>query len=109
MWRGSMVRVPQPKDREITATRLLESSVRNTYDPQVDIDWDAPVAEGLGFLPDERVSLYGTELWDTLTPAQRTELAKHELGSTASVGLWTEIVLMQLLARYVENLDPRSP
>jgi hypothetical protein len=48
-------------------------------------------------------------LWDTLTPEQRTELAKHELGSTASVGLWTEIVLMQLLARYVENLDPRSP
>lgn len=104
-----MTRVLQPKDRDITATRLLESSVRNSFDPQLDIDWAAPVAEGKGYLPPERVSLYGTELWDTLTPAQRVELGKHELGSTASVGLWTEIVLMQLLARYAENLDPRSP
>ncbi len=104
-----MARVPQPKDREITATRLLESSVRNSYDPQLDIDWEAPIAEGLGYLPPERVSLYGTELWDGLTPEQRVELAKHEVGSTASVGLWTEIVLMQLLARYAESLDPRSP
>jgi hypothetical protein len=43
-----------------------------------------------------------------MTPEQRIELAKHEVGSTASVGLWTEIVLMQLLARYAEGLDPRS-
>jgi hypothetical protein len=104
-----MTRVLQPKDRDVTATRLLESSVRNSFDPQLDIDWAAPVAEGKSYLPPERVSLYGTELWDALTPAQRLELSKHELGSTASVGLWTEIVLMQLLARYAENLDPRSP
>jgi hypothetical protein len=98
----------RPKDREITATRLLESSVRNSYDPLLDIDWDAPVADGKTYLPPERVSLYGTELWDKLSPGQRVELAKHEVGSTASVGLWTEIVLMQLLARYAEGLDPRS-
>jgi hypothetical protein len=104
-----MTRVLQPKDRDVTAARLLESSVRNSFDPQLDIDWAAPVAEGKSYLPPERVSLYGTELWDALTPAQRLELSKHELGSTASVGLWTEIVLMQLLARYAENLDPRSP
>lgn len=104
-----MARVLQPKDREVTAARLLESSVRNSYDPQLDIDWDAPLAEGKGFLPPERVSLYGTELWDRMTPEQRVELAKHEIGSVASVGLWTEIVLMQLLARYAEGLDPRTP
>jgi hypothetical protein len=101
--------VLQPKDRDLTATRLLESSVRNSYDPQLDIDWDAPVDDQLGYLPPERISLYGTELWESLTPEQRIELGKHEVGSTASVGLWTEIVLMQLLARYAENLDPRSP
>jgi hypothetical protein len=104
-----MARALEPKDRDLTATRLLESSVRNSYDPLLDIDWDAPVDPDKGYLPPERVSLYGTELWERLTPAQRIELAKHEVGSTASVGLWTEIVLMQLLARYAENLDPRSP
>ena len=103
-----MARTLQPKDRDLTATRLLESSVRNSFDPQLDIDWDAPVEGDLGYLPPERVSLYGTELWERLSPEQRIELAKHEVGSTASVGLWTEIVLMQLLARYAENLDPRS-
>ena len=103
-----MGRVLEPKDREITATRLLESSVRNSFDPQLDIDWDAPVEGTLGYLPPERVSLYGTELWERLSPEQRVELAKHELGSIASVGLWTEIVLMQLLARYAEGLDPRT-
>jgi hypothetical protein len=104
-----MARTLQPKDRDLTATRLLESSVRNSYDPLLDIDWDAPVDPDKGYLPPERVSLYGTELWDALSAEQRIELAKHEVGSTASVGLWTEIVLMQLLARYAEGLDPRSP
>lgn len=104
-----MARVLQPKDRDVTAERLLDSSMRNSYDPDVDVDWDAPLVEGKGFLPEERVSLYGTALWDQLTAEQRLELAKHEIGSITSVGLWTEIVLMQLLARYAADLDPRSP
>lgn len=104
-----MARVPQPKDRDVTAKRLLDSSVRNSYQPDLDIDWDAPLVDGKGFLPEERVSLYGTDLWEGLTPEQRIELAKHEIGSITSVGLWTEIVLMQLLARYAADLDPRSP
>ncbi len=104
-----MARVLQPKDRDVTAERLLDSSVRNSYQPDLDIDWDAPLVEGKGFLPERRVSLYGTELWDRLTPERRVELAKHEIGSITSVGLWTEILLMQLLARYAADLDPRSP
>jgi hypothetical protein len=104
-----MARVLQPKDRDVTAERLLDSSMRNSYDPDVDVDWDAPLVEGKGFLPEERVSLYGTPMWDRLTEGQRLELAKHEIGSITSVGLWTEIVLMQLLARYAADLDPRSP
>jgi hypothetical protein len=104
-----MARVLQPKDRDVTAERLLDSSMRNSYDPEVDVDWDAPLVEGKGFLPEERVSLYGTALWDRLTEEQRLELAKHEIGSITSVGLWTEIVLIQLLARYAADLDPRSP
>ncbi|MGB3439921.1 MAG: diiron oxygenase [Actinophytocola sp.] len=104
-----MARALQPKDRDVTAERLLDSSMRNSYDPDVDIDWDAPLVEGKAFMPEERVSLYGTHLWDRLTPEQRLELSKHEIGSITSVGLWTEIVLMQLLARYAADLDPRSP
>jgi hypothetical protein len=104
-----MARVLQPKDRDRTAERLLDSSMRNSYDPDVDVDWDAPLVEGKSFMPGERVSLYGTALWDRLSAEQRLELTKHEIGSITSVGLWTEIILMQLLARYAADLDPRSP
>jgi hypothetical protein len=45
-----------------TATRLLGSSSRNSYDPGLDIDWDAPVELDMKFMPFERTSLYGTGL-----------------------------------------------
>jgi hypothetical protein len=98
----------EAQDRDVTAARLLKSSAKNSYDPYVDIDWTAPLAEGKAYMPLERVSLYGTDLWAKLTPEQRIELSKHEIASIMSVGLWFEIVLMQLLARYVFDLDART-
>jgi hypothetical protein len=96
------------RDREATAHRLLESSVRHSYDPLTDVDWDAPLVEGMPYMPLERVSLYGTDLWRKLSPEQRIELSKHEIASGQMVGLWFELILMQLLARYAYDLDPRS-
>lgn len=96
------------QDRDVSAARLLRSSAKNSYDPHVDIDWAAPLAEGKAFMPLERVSLYGTDLWTKLTPEQRIELSKHEMASIMSVGLWFEIALMHLLARYVFDLDART-
>ena len=95
-------------DREKTATRLLNSSSRNSYDPLLDIDWDAPVEENLAFMPFERLSLYGTELWDQLTPEQRVTLSRHEMASVAGTGLWFEIILIQMLARYAYHQDPQA-
>jgi hypothetical protein len=98
--------------RERTATRLLRSSAKNSYDPVFDIDWDAPVSgpglDDCAFVPFERVSLYGTPLWDELSHAQRVELSKQELASVASTGLWFEIILIQMLARYAYHQDPQA-
>jgi hypothetical protein len=99
--------------RNRTAIRLLRSSAKNSYDPQLDIDWDAP-ADGpgldeLSFMPFARVSLYGTPLWDGLSQEQRLTLARHELASVAGTGLWFEIILIQMLARYAYHQDPQSP
>jgi hypothetical protein len=99
---------PADAAREQTAERLLRSSAKNSYDPLLDIDWDAEVDGDAAFLPVERVSLYGTDLWDALSEQQRTELSKHELASIASIGLWTEIVLIQMLARYAYHQDPKA-
>lgn len=88
--------------------RLLKSAARQSYDPEVDLDWDAPEVPGLWAMQPERMSLFGTPLWDRLTEEQRIELSKHEVASVASVGLWFEILLMQLLLKDVYRSDPRD-
>lgn len=95
------------KDREATAERLLRSSLDHSYEPALDIDWDAPLVEGLWGIPQHRSSLYGTELWEGLTEEQRRTLTIHEVCSVARIGLWFEMILMQMLLRYAYDRDPR--
>jgi hypothetical protein len=92
--------------REQTASRLLRSSAEHSYDPLTAIDWDAPLIAGAYWQPPERSSLYGTELWDRLTDEQRVQLTKHEIASIASVGVWFELILMQMLVRDIYKRDP---
>jgi P-aminobenzoate N-oxygenase AurF len=88
--------------------RLLKSSARHSYDPGVDIDWSAPIpADKWGMQP-ERMSIYGTDLWHGLGEEQQLELSKHEAASLASVGLWFEILLMQMMLRDLYDDDPTS-
>jgi len=93
---------------ERTGERLLRSSATTTYDPVVDIDWDAPLEPGRFFSPPHRLSLYGTDLWEQLTEEQRIELSRHEVASIASVGIWFETILMQMLVRHAYDKDPTS-
>jgi hypothetical protein len=101
--------MPDRGARKGTVERLLKSAARQSYDPDVDLDWDAPEVDGLWGMQPERMSLYGTDLWDRLTDEQRKELSKHEVASIASVGLWFEIVLMQVLLKDVYRSDPTDP
>ncbi|HCT77962.1 MAG TPA: hypothetical protein DGG94_21725 [Micromonosporaceae bacterium] len=94
--------------REQTATRLLDLSLRNQYEPEIDIDWEAPLDPGRFWLPPQRSSLYGTSLWEGLSHEQRVELTKHEVASAASAGLWFETILMEMLIRYYYDADPTS-
>jgi hypothetical protein len=95
-------------DREATAERLLRSTAARSYDPEVDVDWSAPLAEGRGFMLEHRCSLYGTELWERLTPAQRLELGRHEAASVAGLGIWLEFLLLRMLAKLAYHGDPAS-
>ncbi|MGH3447739.1 MAG: AurF N-oxygenase family protein [Nocardioidaceae bacterium] len=87
------------------AARLLASTARRSYDPDVDIDWDAPLVDGMYYMQPERISLYGTPMWQQLSDQQRVELSKHEICSIASVGVWFELILMQLLTRRLFDED----
>lgn len=96
------------KEREATARRLLRSAAKASFDPGVEIDWSAPMEPGKFYLPPERVSLYGTDVWRRLDEEQRIELSRYELASMTFVGIWLEVSLMQLFMRFVYDLDPRS-
>lgn len=89
------------KDREQVAERLLESSARNSFDPDTELDWDAPLSGDTWFWPPELVSLYDTPLWHRMSEEQRIDLSRHEAASLASLGIWFEIILMQLLVRHI--------
>ncbi|MCD2194099.1 diiron oxygenase [Actinomycetospora endophytica] len=96
-------------DRDHSAARLLTASARHTLDPALEVDWAAPVDPDGWAVPPERVSLFGTSLWDDLDDDARRTLARHEAASLLSVGLWFEVLLMQMLVRHAYDLDLRRP
>jgi hypothetical protein len=89
------------KDREQVARRLLESSRKHSFDPDTELDWDAPFEDDKWFWPPELVSLYGTPMWRRMSEDQQRNLARLEAASLASLGIWFEIILIQLLARHI--------
>jgi hypothetical protein len=95
-------------DREHTAERLLTASAKNWFDPLTEIDWDAALLPDAFFMSEERCTLYGTPTWDRLGRQQRIDLSRHEVASTASVGIWVEVILMQLLIRHAYDQDMTS-
>lgn len=94
--------------REEFSERLLRGSVKKSYAPIVDIDWDAPLDPDKFFLPPKTVSLYGTSLWRNMSREQRIELSRQELVNTLSAGIWFENVLNQSLLRKMMHQNPTA-
>ncbi|MFZ0141514.1 MAG: diiron oxygenase [Aeromicrobium sp.] len=95
-------------DREVVAQRLLGGAIKRSYQPEVDIDWDAPIDPEKYFLPPPVVSLYRTPLWEEMTEEQRIELSRQEMANVLSVGIWFENVLNRALLNELTREDPRS-
>ena len=94
--------------REKVARRLLKATAEKSYDPDVDVAWDDDFERGKFFLCPEHVSLYGTPLWDRLTPEQQIELSKHESASWLSAGIAFEMQLNSFLLRHAFVREPTS-
>ena len=94
--------------REAIAERLLSGSVKRSYSPVVDLDWDAPLDPDKYFLPPRVCSLYGTDLWNNLTEEQRIEMSRQELANILSVGIWFENLLNRALLQRLLKQDPAS-
>lgn len=97
-------------DAEETAARLLRSSEKLTLDPDTDIRWEQrdPTPDAPWFAPPELLTLYGTDLWDTMSVNQRIELSRHEMCSIAATGIWFEVILLRMLGRHVYDGDMLS-
>ena len=98
-----------PVDRQALSARLLGSAAKKSYDPVVDIDWAAPIPDGLYGLSPEWSTLYGTPMWHSLTEDQRVTLTIHEYCSISGVGIWFECLLMQLVLKDIYGEDPAQP
>src|SRR6201997_1353824 len=99
---------PGGPSREEFSDRLLKGSVKKSYEPVVDIDWDAPLDPEKFYLPPRLVSLYGTPMWDEMTREQQIDLSRQELVNTLSAGIWFENMLNQSLLRTILHEDPTS-
>ncbi|MUM18335.1 diiron oxygenase [Mycobacterium sp. CBMA271] len=88
-------------DRLKTARRLLLEATEFNYDPELDIDWDAPLESGRHWLAAHRVSLYGTPEWEALSDAQQGELARRELVGLLSFVVDAQGALASLMFRDV--------
>jgi P-aminobenzoate N-oxygenase AurF len=89
--------------------RLLDSAVKLSYDPDAEVDWDAPLGDTLYGLNPEWSTLYGTPLWNQMTEAQRVTLTRHEVASIMSTGIWFEMILQQLILRDQYTKDHAGP
>ncbi|UXA17221.1 diiron oxygenase [Mycobacterium sp. SMC-4] len=90
------------------AERLLKGSVKKSYEPVVDIDWDAPLDPDRFFLPPEVVTLYGTAQWNAMSRPQQIELSRQELVNILSAGIWFENILNQALLRDLMHKNPTA-
>ncbi|MGX7693339.1 AurF N-oxygenase family protein [Gordonia polyisoprenivorans] len=98
----------RPLDRNASADRLLDASMRRSYDSAVDVAWDAPQDPDVFYLPEEGISLYGTPLWESMSHRERVELSRQEVANMLSRGVWFENTLNQGLLRAMLYQDPSA-
>src|ERR1700722_4014585 len=94
--------------REEFSERLLKGSVKKSYEPVVDIDWDAPLDPDKFYLPPKAISLYGTPMWGAMRRRQHIEVSRQEFVNTLSAGIWFENMLNQSLLRDIMHKDPTA-
>lgn len=81
------------------SVRLLDSAAQLSFDPIIEVDWDAELDPGQFGLNPQWSTLYDTRLWDEMSVAQRITLTRHEVCSIMSTGIWFEMILQQMVLR----------
>src|ERR1700733_11690477 len=84
--------------------RLIKISQEHPLMPETYIPWhEEPKAEEI-FLPEILASLQGLEIYNTLTPAQKLELGRHELVQVIASYAWGECLFCLFMTRHMLTL-----
>ncbi|MDF2430459.1 MAG: hypothetical protein JWP44_90 [Mucilaginibacter sp.] len=88
--------------------RLIKISKEHPLMPETFIPWQQdPLPEDI-FLPEFLTSLQGLEIYDTLTPAQKLELGRHELVQVIASYSWGECLFCLFMTRHILTLPSQD-
>jgi len=87
---------------------LSEAAQRKSFDPYRDIDWNQPFDLERFYLPQDMITLYGTDIWNGMSREERVKLSLHEACSTLAHGVWFENILSSCLLNYLYRTSPRD-
>ena len=92
------------------ANQLIAASERLTLDPFTDVDWSIEVADDSRYhLPPEKLPLFGTRQWDSMTEQGRRTYSRHECAAVCAAGIWFENKLMQIVLRHLAHMPVTDP
>jgi len=84
--------------------RLIRISREKPLMPETYIPWQLEPQPGDIFLPELLTSLFGLEVYDTLTPTQRVELGRHEVVQVIASYAWGECLFCLFMTRHILTL-----
>jgi len=84
--------------------RLYENAKRDQWNASRDIAWETP-APGDGFVADELIELYGTPIWDKLSPEERIDLNRRVTAWRLSALVYGEHGAMLVCSQLVETVS----
>jgi hypothetical protein len=88
--------------------RLIKISREHPLMPETYIPWHEELKDGEIFLPELLTSLQGLEIYDTLTPAQKLELGRHELVQVIASYAWGECLFCLFMTRHMLTLPQNN-
>jgi len=84
--------------------RLIRISKEHPLMPETYIPWQQQPADDDIYLPEILTSLHGLEIYDTLTPAQKLDLGRHELVQVIASYAWGEGLFCLFMTRHLLTL-----
>src|ERR1700710_2760362 len=84
--------------------RLIKISKEHPLMPDTYIPWQEQPKPGEIFLPEVLASIQGLSVYDTLTPAQKLELGRHELVQVIASYAWGECLFCLFMTRHLLTL-----